>query len=41
MIPPPCWAAVLDFNIRAYAKETGLGNPIGGSFMLVAPELCT
>ena len=26
-----------NFNISQFAAETGLGNPLGGSFMLVGP----
>ncbi|EKM49647.1 uncharacterized protein PHACADRAFT_265212 [Phanerochaete carnosa HHB-10118-sp] len=30
--------SVSNFNISAFAQEVGLGNPIAGSFMLVAPD---
>lgn len=26
------------FNISQFAVETGLGNPIGGTYMLVGPD---
>jgi hypothetical protein len=26
------------FNISAFAAEVGLGNPLGGTFMLVGPD---
>lgn len=29
--------SIENFSISAFAKQTGLGNPLGGSFMLVAP----
>jgi hypothetical protein len=29
--------SVQNFNISAFAKAVGLGNPIAGTFMLVAP----
>ena len=30
-----------NFNISAFAEETGLGSPIGGTFMLVCPDPST
>jgi hypothetical protein len=32
--------SVSNFNISAFAKEVGLRGPIGGTFMLVAPDPC-
>jgi hypothetical protein len=29
------------FNISAFAQEVGLGDPIAGTFMLVAPDPTT
>ncbi|KAF9045299.1 PEBP-like protein [Panaeolus papilionaceus] len=29
--------SILSFNISAFASEVGLGNPLAGTFMLVAP----
>ena len=30
-------AQVANFNISAFAEATGLGEPIGGSFAMIAP----
>lgn len=30
--------SIANFNISAFAQEVGLGNPLAGSFMLVAPD---
>ena len=29
---------ISNFNISAFAAEVGLGNPLGGTFMLVGPD---
>lgn len=30
--------SISDFNISAFASEVGLGNPVGGTFILVGPD---
>ena len=30
--------SIANFNISTFARETGLGRPVGGTFMLVAPD---
>ncbi|CAA7265467.1 unnamed protein product [Cyclocybe aegerita] len=30
--------AIANFNLSAFAESTGLGNPIGGTFMVVGPD---
>jgi len=29
---------IIDFSISTFANEVGLGNPLGGSFILVGPD---
>ncbi|KAI0785189.1 phosphatidylethanolamine-binding protein [Abortiporus biennis] len=33
--------SIANFNISSFASEVGLGNPIGGSFILVGPDPTT
>lgn len=30
--------SIANFNISKFALDVGLGNPLGGSFMLVGPD---
>lgn len=30
--------SIANFNISQFASEVGLGNPIGGTFILVGPD---
>ena len=32
--------SVTNFNVSSFAQEVGLGDPIGGTFMFVAPDPC-
>jgi len=33
--------SLLKFNISQFAQEVGLGNPLGGTFMLIGPDPST
>ncbi len=33
--------SISNFNISQFAQEVGLGNPLGGTFMLVGPDPST
>lgn len=33
--------SIQNFNISQFAQEIGMGNPLGGSFMLVGPDPST